>query len=186
MGFFIENGTGATLDIGDLGLTLEVGEIVDLSLRVEPLTVTNSLETGQELHTLINNGQVIVKDPFDNVTNLSVADALLCAASHNDPHFRVGPGARIGDISDVTLTTPSNGQVLQFDGTDWINGIVTAGSGIPAAPLTSIQYNNAGAFGGDANLVWDDVNDRITIDGATDNTTRAIIQTGTSALDAAH
>jgi len=127
MAFNIENGTGAILEIGDLGITLEIAEIVDLSIRVEPLTVSLSLQPGQELHTLITVGDVIVKDPLDGVTNLSVADGLVCARGHNDPHYRHGPGARIGDNSDVTITAPSNGEALQWNGSAWVNVTPTDG-----------------------------------------------------------
>lgn len=120
MAFNVENGTGGVLDIGDLGITLDVGEITDLSLRTDPLTITNSLVTGEEMHTLITAGDLIVKDPLLG-TNLSVVDGIICARSHNDPHFRVGLGARIGDISDVTLATPAANEILQFNGTNWGN-----------------------------------------------------------------
>ncbi len=183
MGFFIENGTGAELEIGDLGLTLEVGEIVDLSVRAEPIAVTNSLEPGEELNNLITIGEVIVKDPLDNVTNLSVAEALLCARSHNDPHYRVGAGARIGDISDVVLTSPVANQVLQFDGSNWINGVVTGGTGNPAPPLTSVQYNDGGAFGGEANFTWDDTDKRLLVEGDTDGQNHLVVHSGTTAID---
>ena len=36
-----------------------------------------------------------------------------------------------------------------------------SGGGIPGLPFNSIQYNNTGTFGGSANNIWDDVNNRI-------------------------
>lgn len=33
--------------------------------------------------------------------------------------------ANLDDFSDVVITTPSNGQVLKFDGTNWVNSAVT-------------------------------------------------------------
>ena len=35
------------------------------------------------------------------------------------------------------------------------NALAGGGPGTPAAPIGSIQFNDAGAFGGDANLTWD-------------------------------
>jgi hypothetical protein len=37
-------------------------------------------------------------------------------------------GESIGDLSDVTVTTPSNGQVLSYNGTAWVNSASSAGS----------------------------------------------------------
>jgi hypothetical protein len=42
-----------------------------------------------------------------------------------------------------------------------------AGGGTPAAPVGSVQFNNAGAFGGSANLTWDITNSRLGIGYAT-------------------
>lgn len=67
-----------------------------------------------------------------------------------------------------TMTLPPTagtaGQVLTTDGT----GILTwstggGGGGLPAAPVNSVQFNNGGAFGGSANLTWDNTNGRLGI-----------------------
>lgn len=50
----------------------------------------------------------------------------------------------------------------QFLGTNGVGSLSwrtpSGGTGSPAAPDTSIQFNNAGAFGGSANLTWDGTN----------------------------
>ena len=63
-----------------------------------------------------------------------------------------------------TLTLPttagSAGQFLQTNGagvTTW----ATAGGGTPASPVNSVQFNNAGAFGGSSNMLWDNTNNRL-------------------------
>lgn len=57
----------------------------------------------------------------------------------------------------ITLSgTPSAGQVLTATSAvaaDWETP--SGGGGSPAAPDTSIQFNNSGSFGGSANLEWD-------------------------------
>ena len=115
MAFNIENGSGSTLDINDFGIQLTTGEIVDLAQLADPQTITISAQASNELSTLITSGDVIIKDPLDGVTDLSVADGLEVARSQNDPHWRVGAGSRIGDISDVDLTGEADTVVLQFD-----------------------------------------------------------------------
>lgn len=42
-----------------------------------------------------------------------------------------------------------------------INGSAPGGGGNPAPPVQSVQWNNSGAFGGSANLIWDNVNTRL-------------------------
>ena len=129
MAFIIENGTGSPLEIDDLGITLEIGEITELATRTQPQDVALSMEVGNELYTLVNAGDVVVKDPLDGVTDLSVADAITCLQSINDPHFRVGAGALIGDVSDVVFTGLVINEVLQFDGSNWINVPLPPSSG---------------------------------------------------------
>ena len=117
MAFIIENGTAGPLEIEDLGITLAIGQISDISTRADPQDVALSMEPGNEMFDKITAGDLVVKDPLDGVTDLSVADAIPCLQSINDPHFRVGAGALIGDISDVTLTSLVTDEVLQFNGT---------------------------------------------------------------------
>ena len=70
MAFNVENGSGSALDIDDLGITLETGEITDLSLRGDVQNIINSVQAGEEISNLISAGDLIVKDPFDGVTDL--------------------------------------------------------------------------------------------------------------------
>jgi hypothetical protein len=58
----------------------------------------------------------------------------------------------ITELSDVTTTTPSTGQVLKWNGTAWVNDVDNGGGGSPGGNSGEIQYNNAGAFAGAANV----------------------------------
>lgn len=51
----------------------------------------------------------------------------------------------------VSATAPITGQALAWNGTTWIPTTVTTA---PAGSDTQIQYNNAGAFGGAANVTY--------------------------------
>lgn len=53
--------------------------------------------------------------------------------------------------SNITLTPTGNDIEIS----------ATGGGGTPASPDTSIQFNNLGAFGGDAKLTWDAVNSNL-------------------------
>jgi len=116
--------------------------------------------------------------PTYKITNL--ADGV----NPNDAVNKSQLDALVVGVSDVTATAPllssggatpdisidtagaSIGDVLTFDGSAWAAAApaVTA----PAAPASSIQFNNAGSFGGSNLLVWDGstvrVNDAAAID----------------------
>jgi hypothetical protein len=64
----------------------------------------------------------------------------------------------LDSITDVILTSPTNGQILQYNGTDWVNYSLT---GLPASPGGSsgqIQYNSAGTTAGAAGVTTDGTN----------------------------
>lgn len=46
---------------------------------------------------------------------------------------------RLDRMADVTITTPSNGQVLSYNGTKWVNSAASAGSGT----VTSFAFTNS-------------------------------------------
>jgi len=76
-----------------------------------------------------------------------------------------------GNVSSVTASTPvissggtapnisfiapgTTGNVLTSIGGAWVSNAAVGGSGSPGGSTTQIQYNNAGAFAGDANLTF--------------------------------
>jgi hypothetical protein len=75
--------------------------------------------------------------------------------------------ASIDALFDVVITSPSNGQVLKYNGTNWVNGTdATGGGGTPAGSNTQIQFNNSGAFGADADFTWDSATNVLSLGGA--------------------
>jgi hypothetical protein len=61
-----------------------------------------------------------------------------------------------GTTPTISFVSPGNaGNVLTSIGGVWTSNAVVAGSGTPGGGFTTVQYNNAGAFGGTANLTFD-------------------------------
>ena len=60
--------------------------------------------------------------------------------------------------SNVTVTAADNAGSNRVDVT-----IASTGGGTPASPSGAVQFNNGGAFGGSANLTWDNANGRLGI-----------------------
>jgi hypothetical protein len=70
------------------------------------------------------------------------------------------------------LAAGSASQCLQMDasGVDIVWGAcATGGSGSPGGATTQVQFNDAGAFGGDTGLTWDKTNDILTVGPAVTN-----------------
>jgi hypothetical protein len=72
--------------------------------------------------------------------------------------------AVFGDVSTVTITGGSSGQVLSTDGAgnlSWVTG-GGGGGGTPGGSNTQIQFNDAGSFGGNAGLTFNKSNTTLT------------------------
>jgi len=76
----------------------------------------------------------------------------------------VGGVSRLQDLSDVTLTSPTNNQALTYDSATgkWVNETVSGGSGTPGGADTQVQFNDGGSFGGDAGLVFNKTTNKLT------------------------
>lgn len=131
MAFNVENGSGSTLDIDDLGITLDTGEITDLALRGDPAIIAISAQSGDEISTLITSGDLIVKDPIDGTTNLNVADGLACARSINDPHFNLADSRVRITVEDSSI---SFSDLEEANRRIWTTG-----------PIDSISVSDGGA-----------------------------------------
>ena len=114
MSFLIRNktsGPSVDVEIKDLGITIKVG--VDFDLTNEDAV---GIADSSDLAIKFAAGDLVVIDPLDGVTELSAVDSAAVTSVANDPHWRVGSGARIGDLSDVDVTSGSVGDVLMLGG----------------------------------------------------------------------
>lgn len=104
-------------------------------------------------------------------------------------------GGGIDDLNDVVLTSPASGEVLKYNGTNWVNGTDDAGGGTPGGSDTQIQFNSSGSFAGSSSLTWNgttlSVTGNITVTGtvdgrdiATDGTKLDGIETSADVTDA--
>lgn len=66
--------------------------------------------------------------------------------------------------SQVIRPVFSDGSSVMYcpDGDNW-STLLSAGAGVPAGSNGYVQFNNAGVFGGDAGLFWDNTNKRLGI-----------------------
>lgn len=74
-----------------------------------------------------------------------------------------------------TSIKDSTGRLLSKDASGaWIVPASTGGSGIPALPYTSIQFNNSGSFGGDVDMNWDNTYKTVQLGTLTSNLSRLL------------
>jgi hypothetical protein len=59
-------------------------------------------------------------------------------------------------LRDVQITSPTAGQLLGWNGSNWVaSSIPAGGTGSPGGSTTQVQFNNGGSFSGSPELTWD-------------------------------
>ena len=76
-----------------------------------------------------------------------------------------GGGFVIIDGLKYPQTDGTAGQVIQTNGAGELTFATAGGGGTPGGSTTEVQFNDAGAFGGDAGLTYDKTNDILTVTG---------------------
>jgi hypothetical protein len=91
---------------------------------------------------------------FSNTTGVLTATGAVANAvtSVGNTYPILSTGGTTPTISFIDPGTAGN--VLTSIGGVWTSNAVVAGSGTPGGGFTTVQYNNAGAFGGTANLTF--------------------------------
>ena len=81
--------------------------------------------------------------------------------------------SNLDSLSDVVITSATNGQVLKYDGTNWVNGTDNTGGGgsTPAGSNTQIQFNDGGSFGASSNLTYNKSTGQVHISTTTSSPT---------------
>lgn len=78
-----------------------------------------------------------------------------------------GANVSLGNVGNVKITGGTSGYYLQTDGTGNLNWVVGGGSGngVVGGTNTQIQFNDAGLFGGTANLTFNKTTNVLTLTG---------------------
>jgi len=133
----------------------------DVVVNTNTLVVNGNLDVVGNL-TYINVDELNIRDPFIilNASNTSTYASNSGVLTHEtDTQFA---GIRYNATTnawELSVNTDATG----LTGT-W-NTIDSGGSGIPGAPFTSIQFNNGGVFGGDADFTFTAANSAVTLQG---------------------
>ena len=125
------------------------------------LVGTNSAATSDTYLTLAGTSNEIIVTSSGTTITLSTPQAIGVGSS---PTFA---GLTNTGIAANSLVYSNGSQLLSAitlgTGLSLTGGTLNAAVTAPAAPVNSIQFNNAGVFGGTSALLWDNTNDLITI-----------------------
>ena len=97
-----------------------------------------------------------------NITSLGTLTGLTTTGIAN---FISASNVALGNVANVHITGGTNGQYLQTDGAGniaWVTG-GGSGNGVVGGSNTQIQFNNAGAFGGNAGFTFDNTTGNVAI-----------------------
>ena len=135
------NGTGYITAFGQVhGLNTLAYNVGDL-LYLDPASTTGGLTATQPAapNYIIQVGTVTKKSGGDG---------------HIQIIIRIND--KVDDLSDTTITSPTNGQVLTWTtGNIWKNAGITAANITAAGSNTQIQFNDGTVLGANANLTYD-------------------------------
>ena len=160
--------------IGGFSVNLPAVDVVDSTGNV---TTNHNFPTGNVTSNTVfanyfyyGNGVPFTSDPagsntqiqYNNNGQLGASAALTFNASTGvttATNIVASVSANLGDVGNVTIAGGTNGYVLQTDGSGVLSWTAQTGggggNGVPGGANTQVQFNNAGAFGGDAGFVYD-------------------------------
>ena len=123
------------------------------------ITATGNI-TGGNLHTsgLISaTGNVLAG-------NIGTSGALTVTGNVD---FTLSPNVSLGSVANLHIGGGTNGYVLGTDGTGNLSWVVkgTSSNATPGGANTQVQFNDAGTFGGVANLVYNKDTDVLSVTG---------------------
>lgn len=74
-------------------------------------------------------------------------------------------GSNLNTLADVNNAVPTDGQVLTWDNANsyWKPATASGGGGTPGGVDTQVQFNDGGAFGGDAGFTYNKTTDTLAI-----------------------
>lgn len=126
MSFIIRNIAGTPVEIGDIGIRLEIGE--DVSLAEE---ASKDIAMSDDLIAAIQTANIIVLDPLDGTTPLTIAQSVEAMQVANDTHFRIR-GGELAQLDDVSGSVPPDGYVLTWNQINqlWEPQIPSGGGGL--------------------------------------------------------
>ena len=134
-----------------------VEKIVETIIEKQPI-VTNEIK-----EVAVTDTSEKIKEKLESLEGDERLDA---KAIKNLPKPSFGGGIkRIDGALDTRIISPTDGQALVWNSSRqvWENSSVSGGSGSPGGSDTQVQFNDGGAFGGDAGLTYNKTTNALTV-----------------------
>jgi len=171
-------------------------------------SVTNELQTlssGTNTVTLSNSGGTVTvdTDPTNDITTITAGTGIgvsgtgnsrtvtntapdqtvtISGATGSYPNFTIPtPAVTLNDLTDVTISSPTNTQVLQYNSatTQWVNATLSAITGSGQANRLAF-FTGSGSISSESSFTVDSVNNRLTLGPATPHGRLNIAGTGST------
>lgn len=136
----VQNGTGITGgSAGSVGaaLTLAIDTSVVSTLTGAQTLTNKTINGSSNTITNIGNGALTHSSITINGTSVSLGGTISISAASN-----------LDGLTDVTITTPTTGQVLKYNGSQWINDADATSGGDGVGTVTSVSVVSANGFAG--------------------------------------
>lgn len=130
-----------------------------------------------------SQGDILYVDSGGDLMNLAIgSEGEILKVTSGLPVWGTGSGGSVAlnDVTDVTITSPSNGEVLKYNGSAWVNATVPGSGDVTAASnfgTDNVLIRSDGVTKGvqSSGVTVDDSDNitgvaTITVDGATGNT----------------
>jgi hypothetical protein len=201
---YVTSSNGTNMLVGRASNASEPTSSKTMGLMQSDITTTGGNQTGfvitEGLLQGLNTASATAGDPvwlgvngalIYGLTNKPYAPAHLVfigivtkiSAGNGEIWVKVQNGFELKEIHDVDLitTTPINGHLLGFDGTLWVNKTIATWLGftpfqLPALTSGSVLFSNGTTIAQkNAQLFWDDTNNRLGIGTATPASTLQVV-----------
>ena len=170
-GTILQSGTAVTVGQGGTGITSGTSGGIPYFSSTSAISSSAALAA----NTMVVGGgagatPLTVSNITSDNTYLQLGATTPLRFGNTGNTFYVALKGPAGTAANVTWTLPSvdgtSGQVLSTNGSGTLSWATASSGGTPANPSNSIQFNNAGSFGGSANLTWDGTNVQLGATGA--------------------
>jgi len=153
------------------GSTEEIDTYSEINSYITDVTLTHNglFDTFSELDSIVADESLLnIANDFAITGDYDIGSGVL-----QIPNSITLPATcEVGDVYfDTDATSGQRIYACESTNTWALQGDGGGGGGSPGGSDTQVQYNNGGAFGGDSDFVWDDVNHTLTL-GTTTATAR--------------
>ena len=168
-----DGGSSAWADITDTPTTLADYGITDAVVNFADLGTTPTTLAGYGITDGGSSSWADITDTPTTLADYGITDSPADISDLTDTNGLLsGGGATVlGDLTDVSASAASTGQVLKWNGSSWAPASDSTSSGGSGISLTDLSVSNATASGDETLLEYNDVTGTFTLTSAVARTT---------------